>query len=197
MGNFNDRGGRGGGFRGGNRGGGRSNFGGNRGDGDRREVSMHKAICDKCHKSCEVPFKPSNDKPIYCNDCFGDKRENEVPRRDFKSRDSGRDFGNKQNFSKPSFEKSSGDEIKKQLAEINSKLGQLIFVIEKMAFSQEIVGTSVQKKVAEKKPVEVAKKIADKKPAVTTKKVVDKKPAKKVVVEKKVTPKKVVVKKKK
>lgn len=197
MGNFNDRGGRSGGFRGGNRGGGRSNFGGNRGGGDRREVSMHKAICDKCHKSCEVPFKPSNDKPIYCNDCFGDKRGNEAPRRDFKNRDSGRDFGNKQNFSKSSFEKSSGDDIKKQLAEINSKLGQLAFAIEKMAFSQEIVGIPVQKKVAEKKPVEVAKKIADKKPAVATKKVLDKKPAKKVVVEKKVTPKKVVTKKKK
>lgn len=197
MGNFNDRGGRGGGFRGVNRGGGRSNFGGNRRDGDRREVSMHKAICDKCHKSCEVPFKPSNDKPIYCNDCFGDKRGNDAPRRDFKNRDSGRDFGNKQNFSKPSFEKSSGDDIKKQLVEINSKLGQLAFAIEKMALSKEIVNTSAQKKITEKKPIETAKKVADKKPVTVAKKVVDKKPVKKVVAEKKVIPKKVVAKKKK
>lgn len=186
MGNFNDRGSRGGGFRGGNRGGGRSNFGGNRG-GERREVSMHKAICDKCHKSCEVPFRPSNDKPIYCNDCFGDKRGNEAPRRDFKNRDSNRDFGNKQNFSKPSFEKSSGsgDDIKKQLAEINSKLGQLASAIEKMNPVKENTVISAPKKVAEKKQVVAVKKVADKKPA------------KKVVADKKVAPKKAVTKKKK
>ena len=55
MGNFQGGGNRGGGFRGGNGGGGRPNFGGNRG-GDRGPVSMHKAVCDECHKSCEVPF---------------------------------------------------------------------------------------------------------------------------------------------
>ena len=31
---------------------------------------MYKAICDKCHKECFVPFKPSGDKAIYCDDCF-------------------------------------------------------------------------------------------------------------------------------
>lgn len=41
---------------------------------DRREKQeMHKVICDKCGISCEVPFKPSSDKPIFCNDCFREK----------------------------------------------------------------------------------------------------------------------------
>ncbi len=31
---------------------------------------MYKAICDECNKECEIPFKPQNDKPIYCSDCF-------------------------------------------------------------------------------------------------------------------------------
>ena len=31
---------------------------------------MHKAICDKCNEECEVPFKPTTSKPIYCNSCF-------------------------------------------------------------------------------------------------------------------------------
>ncbi len=193
MGNFNDRRGKGGNFRGENRGGGRSNFGGNRRGGDRREVQMHQAICDKCHKSCEVPFRPSSDKPIYCNDCFSDKRGNEAPRRDFKNRDSNRDFGNKQNFSKPSFEKSSGDDIKKQLADINAKLDRLASLLEK-AESPKVPNTIVSsaKPVTKKAEKKVVAKVAEKK------EVKDKKPvAKKVSAEKKSKDKKVVSKKKK
>ena len=33
-------------------------------------VEMHKTICDKCAKKCEVPFKPTASKPVYCSDCF-------------------------------------------------------------------------------------------------------------------------------
>ena len=35
---------------------------------------MHEAICDKCGNKCEVPFKPTENKPVYCSDCF---RKNE------------------------------------------------------------------------------------------------------------------------
>jgi CxxC-x17-CxxC domain-containing protein len=31
---------------------------------------MFRATCDNCHQSCEVPFRPSGDKPVYCSDCF-------------------------------------------------------------------------------------------------------------------------------
>ena len=34
------------------------------------EKEMHKVICDKCGKSCEVPFKPTSSKPVYCSECF-------------------------------------------------------------------------------------------------------------------------------
>ncbi|MFH1457767.1 MAG: CxxC-x17-CxxC domain-containing protein [Candidatus Omnitrophota bacterium] len=37
---------------------------------------MHKAICAECKKECEVPFKPREDRPIYCRDCYS-KRKNE------------------------------------------------------------------------------------------------------------------------
>ena len=33
-------------------------------------MTMHKATCDKCGKECRVPFKPTNNKPVYCSDCF-------------------------------------------------------------------------------------------------------------------------------
>ncbi|MGM5483017.1 MAG: CxxC-x17-CxxC domain-containing protein [Nanobdellota archaeon] len=31
---------------------------------------MHKAICSECKKECEVPFKPTGNKPVYCKECF-------------------------------------------------------------------------------------------------------------------------------
>lgn len=40
-----------------------------RDSGDRAE--MHEAICSDCGKKCQVPFKPTGDKPIYCSQCFG------------------------------------------------------------------------------------------------------------------------------
>jgi CxxC-x17-CxxC domain-containing protein len=49
-------------------GGGGGGFGGSR--------EMHKAVCSECKKECEVPFKPRDDRPIYCKDCYS-KRKNE------------------------------------------------------------------------------------------------------------------------
>ncbi|MBN2097355.1 MAG: hypothetical protein JW714_02620 [Candidatus Omnitrophica bacterium] len=36
---------------------------------------MHKAVCSDCNKECEVPFKPSGDRPIYCKECFSKRRD--------------------------------------------------------------------------------------------------------------------------
>ncbi|MBI3027322.1 hypothetical protein HYY70_04350 [Candidatus Woesearchaeota archaeon] len=47
----------------------------------RKEVEMHSATCDKCGARCEVPFKPSGSKPVYCSDCFrkGENFESKSP----------------------------------------------------------------------------------------------------------------------
>ena len=67
-------GGRSGGSRfGGGRPGGRGGFGGGRSGGgrfERKPLEMHDATCDKCGKECQVPFRPSGDKPVLCSDCF-------------------------------------------------------------------------------------------------------------------------------
>lgn len=34
---------------------------------------MHRAICSECNKECEVPFRPSGDKPVFCRTCFKNK----------------------------------------------------------------------------------------------------------------------------
>lgn len=33
---------------------------------------MHQAVCATCGKDCEVPFRPTGDRPVYCSNCFKD-----------------------------------------------------------------------------------------------------------------------------
>lgn len=35
---------------------------------------MHQAICADCKKECSIPFKPSGDRPVYCQDCFARRK---------------------------------------------------------------------------------------------------------------------------
>jgi CxxC-x17-CxxC domain-containing protein len=37
---------------------------------------MHPATCSRCGKETEVPFQPTNGKPVYCSDCFRAARGN-------------------------------------------------------------------------------------------------------------------------
>ena len=39
----------------------------------KRDIEMTKVICSECGEECEVPFKPTSSKPVYCNDCFAKK----------------------------------------------------------------------------------------------------------------------------
>jgi len=93
MGNFGRDDSRGGGYRGGgfNRGGGRGGFSGGRPSfgGDRGgDREMFSTICSNCGKECQVPFRPTNGKPVYCSDCFekmgnrSDRPSNDRPRFD-------------------------------------------------------------------------------------------------------------------
>ncbi len=35
---------------------------------------MFKAVCADCGRSCEVPFKPREDRKVYCKECFSRRR---------------------------------------------------------------------------------------------------------------------------
>jgi CxxC-x17-CxxC domain-containing protein len=39
-----------------------------------RERNYTKVICADCGNECEVPFKPSADRPVYCKECFAKRR---------------------------------------------------------------------------------------------------------------------------
>jgi CxxC-x17-CxxC domain-containing protein len=42
--------------------------------------AMHDAVCSECGKDCQVPFRPTGDRPIFCSNCFK-RDENAGPRR--------------------------------------------------------------------------------------------------------------------
>ena len=116
-------------------GGGNSGRGGDRKSfGDRGDRPKFQVVCDECGKNCEVPFRPTAGKPVYCDSCFGKgnssssgsssrERRAESPRNDF-----------------------SGD----QLASINAKLDKLLDLFSsaetKMAEKKEVAKNEVVKK---------------------------------------------------
>ncbi|MDD5032348.1 MAG: hypothetical protein PHR36_04920 [Patescibacteria group bacterium] len=73
---------------------------GNGSEFNRRDFSrpgMFKAVCDKCGKECEVPFRPTAGKPVYCNNCFEKpNRDNSGGGRERNRQRSG--FGDKQRY---------------------------------------------------------------------------------------------------
>lgn len=112
MGNFNREGG-GGGFRPRN-----------------QEVQRYKAVCNNCGQNCEVPFRPTGERPVYCNNCFGKMRNadggggvgrddrgrgDRVPRRDFENNNRG----------------SGNADVVRQLEEVNTKLDRIIRALER------------------------------------------------------------------
>src|SRR3989338_538426 len=99
---------------------------------DSRPANLHQATCAECSRMCEVPFRPTGERPVYCKECFenrggntgGESGGNKFPKKDFFARDSAR----------PSLEKSgSSDVVVKQLETMNTKLDRLIRAVE--AFS--------------------------------------------------------------
>jgi len=39
-----------------------------------RERTYTQAVCAECNKECEIPFKPSGDRPVYCKECFSKRK---------------------------------------------------------------------------------------------------------------------------
>ena len=40
---------------------------------DFRKMPKYTVTCDECKKECQVPFKPTEGKPVYCDECFKTK----------------------------------------------------------------------------------------------------------------------------
>ena len=63
---------------------------------DRSPIEMHKSVCADCGKECEVPFRPTGNRPVYCRECWDkrrpprteDRHRGEYPREDRQRRPS-------------------------------------------------------------------------------------------------------------
>lgn len=158
-----------GGFGGGNRGG----FGGgNRGGFSGGDREMFQATCASCGKSCEVPFRPTGSKPVYCNDCFK-KNDTGGERREYggERRDESRDSRPSRDFSAP--RPSNGPDM----SGINAKLDKIIELLsqnapkspkkEKAVMIEEILPAElpetpmVVEEVMEEKPKKKSKKVLE------------------------------------
>jgi CxxC-x17-CxxC domain-containing protein len=48
---------------------------------DRGPREMHKSVCAECGKECEVPFRPTGDRPVYCQECWATRRPSRTENR--------------------------------------------------------------------------------------------------------------------
>lgn len=129
-----------GGGRGGDRGG-RGGFGGGRSRGFDRDggrPEMHEATCGDCGNSCEVPFKPTGNRPVFCNNCFRqegnvsrpERFSDRAPRFDRAERSDRREpgaFGDVRNGNK------SVEQLQVQVQKMNDKIDAILAILNKSA----------------------------------------------------------------
>lgn len=103
-----------------------------------------KAICAECGRECEVPFKPSGDRPVYCSNCFKNKANGRPGQ------------ANDHSFSKPSFSKpgfSGGQPSSatgEQLEKLNKKLDQILNILNAITIEEE---DESEDEMAEEEPI--------------------------------------------
>lgn len=158
MGNFNRDDRRGGGRGFGGRDFGRRDF---RGGGfDRRggDRPTYKAVCSNCGRECEVPFRPTSGKPVFCSECF-EKRSREAGHDNFPDRGPRRS----------NFEGGSEQpQYKEQFNILNAKLDKILSILGPSSSPKVVQEEKSEEKKVEEKPKKVVEKAEKKKK--TTKK---------------------------
>ena len=136
--NFSDRG-FGGGNRGRSFGGNRGGFGGGRGREDRQ---MFSAICDKCGAECELPFRPTGEKPVYCSNCFEKTGGRDGGERNF--------GGNNRRFESRDTKDYSQDNTRAEIEAINQKLDKILSILNSSKEFKKVTLPTFEKKVEKK-----------------------------------------------
>ncbi len=93
-----------------------------------------KATCSQCGESCEVPFRPTNGKPVYCDNCFRsgdhDNESYSKPSRSF-------DRSSDRNFDRPQSGGATSPAISKELEKINKKLDNILAILAEVIDDEE------------------------------------------------------------
>jgi len=110
---------------------------------ENREQEVFDATCANCNKDCQVPFRPTSGKPVFCKECFNQKEGSDFSkgpaRRNFERQDRGRNnFRERQSERRPfEFNNRGGDsqnnnDLKKQVEMLTLKIDRLIQSIENL-----------------------------------------------------------------
>lgn len=89
---------------------------------------MHRAVCSNCGKNCEVPFEPTGNKPVYCNECFK-KNSPRADSRKFQDRGPRRPDFERRNESRP--------QNNVQFEMINRKLDEMMQILKSVLIKDE------------------------------------------------------------
>ena len=87
---------------------------------ERRPLQMYDATCSECGKQCEIPFRPTGSRPVFCSDCF---------------RKSDGGSGRSSRDDRPS--SSGSGASSNQFAQINVKLDKILKVLESLEIVTE------------------------------------------------------------
>lgn len=128
----------------------RPSFGGDRDRNDRGPVEMHQAVCDNCGKNCEVPFKPTSGKPIFCSDCFEKQKGQDFRRGGDSPRFSPRNEGGR-DFDRDSRNNDRGSASPDKFAELSAKLDKIISLLSPVVLAEEVVVSEKPVKASKKK----------------------------------------------
>lgn len=95
------------------------------------DKQMFEAVCDNCSKNCKLPFRPTNNRPVYCSDCF--EKGNNEPRNN-----ENKDNSRSRNSEQPQFQASLLSDNKEQFQELNTKLDRILELLSPSIVSSEI-----------------------------------------------------------
>ena len=127
---------------------------------------LFKTTCSTCRKSCDVPFRPSADKPVYCSACFdmknkGDARDGGARRDTFRKetrpvrseyQKSPRDYQSVSNGATRGMSDNGLEDMKRQLATIESRLNRILDLLSPPIPNVKAVIVDVKKDQGEELP---------------------------------------------
>ena len=156
----------------------------------RSDRPMYKAVCASCGQDCDVPFRPTGDRPVYCSRCFEDNPRPDT-RRSGPMNSQRSNYGDRRMFeatcdkcgdkcSVP-FQPTSGKPVfcskcfedknprgarstenyKEQFTNLNNKLDKILRILEPVIIKDEVVEKPQPVKKAKTKKAAPAKKKTD------------------------------------
>ncbi|HTY08178.1 MAG TPA: CxxC-x17-CxxC domain-containing protein [Candidatus Edwardsbacteria bacterium] len=124
---------------------------------------LFRATCANCGKECEVPFKPSGERPVFCRDCFQRQDHDAQPQAwhqrirtsDYGNERKPRDFRNERIEPRPAV-----PQFAQELAAISVKLDRILKALDNLQPRAAAVPQPAEELTAEAKPKAARKKSA-------------------------------------